>query len=146
MTIIPFALLIILAYHLIFVFTINAQHSEHNVINEFNQELETEQPLTTESITKSTNSVVRPSHSPVFQLPLDSKNKYRLFWTLDYEASLVNIEVRAKLNTLNDWFAIGFSDYGNITGADLCVLWFDKKPRAYFEVSFGRNKLGLIGI
>lgn len=77
---------------------------------------------------------LKSSKPEIHQLPLDRHNQYRLFWTVDYEASAVTIEVRANLRRRDDWFALGFSDYGNITEADLCVLWFDRQPKAHFQV------------
>lgn len=35
-----------------------------------------------------------------------------------------------------DWIAIGFSDYGQATGADLCVFWTDWKGNAMLDVIF----------
>lgn len=68
-----------------------------------------------------------------FQQPLDGKNKHRIFWSLDYDTQTATIEVRANLNRTRDWFAIGFSDYGNITEANLCVLWFDLTGKTHFD-------------
>ena len=76
-----------------------------------------------------------PSTPMFFQLPLDSEDKYRIFWTLDYKTETATIEVRANLDKETDWFAIGFSDYGNVSNADLCVLWFDWRLKSHFDVS-----------
>ena len=45
-----------------------------------------------------------------------------LSWTSDKDN--VEMEVRSVLAN-QDWLAIGFSDYGELTNADFCVLWRD---------------------
>lgn len=82
-----------------------------------------------------------PKNFKYFQISLDSENKYKLFWTLDYDAEVVNFEVRAKVLTRNDWFAIGFSDYGDVQDADLCVVWFDRTNKYHFDVSIIHDKI-----
>ncbi len=37
-----------------------------------------------------------------------------------------------------DWIAIGFSDRGELTGADLCVFWDDGDGRKILTVRMGR--------
>jgi hypothetical protein len=85
-------------------------------------------------ICKTSNKSESNANNFIFQVPLDSNNRFRLFWTIDYESEFVTLEVRSTLENKNDWFAIGFSDYGQITNADLCILWFDKKNRIHFQV------------
>ena len=70
----------------------------------------------------------------VFQIGLDPQNLYRLFWTVDYQSESLTLEVRTVLNNEYDWFAIGFSDYGELFGADLCILWADRKRKLHFQV------------
>ena len=70
-----------------------------------------------------------------FQTALDVDNHYHLFWTVDYETQSVTLEVRSVLEDKYGWFAIGFSDYGDIGGADLCILWTDKRFKTHFQVS-----------
>jgi hypothetical protein len=38
-----------------------------------------------------------------------------------------------------DWIGFGFSDRGDLEGADLCVLWVDWRGEFNFDVSIGRN-------
>ncbi|KAI1289348.1 Dopamine beta-hydroxylase [Halotydeus destructor] len=97
-------------------------------------------PLTIEP-----NPVDDDPEPPIFQLPLDKDNKYRLFWTLDYKFNTVTIEIRAVLNKKTDWFAIGFSNYGNITEADLCLIWFDRKMKPHFDDTW-TDELGFVNI
>ena len=75
------------------------------------------------------------AHNFTFQTELDPQNKFRLFWTIDYLTESLTFEVRVILKDANDWFAIGFSDYGEMVGADLCILWTDKKHKLHFQVS-----------
>lgn len=70
-----------------------------------------------------------------FQVPLDARNRFRLFWSIDYEAEVLTMEFRILLSGRYDWFAFGFSDYGEINNADLCIFWLDKKDRLHFKVS-----------
>ena len=76
---------------------------------------------------------IKPPKPIFFQQQLDSRNKHRIFWSLDYTTETATIEVRANLNKSRDWFAIGFSDYGEIVNADLCVLWFDSDGKSHFD-------------
>lgn len=71
-----------------------------------------------------------------FQINLDSEDLYRLFWNVDKSDETVLLEIRMKqsIGSPLDWFAIGFSDYGQIERADLCLLWFDKRGKLHFEV------------
>lgn len=36
----------------------------------------------------------------------------------------------------NSWFAIGFSDYGELKPADYCILWMDWHRDVKLQVSF----------
>jgi dopamine beta-monooxygenase len=86
--------------------------------------------VTTRLIEESKPKITKPL---IFQQPLDGHNKHRIFWSLDYKTKTATIEVRANLNRTRDWFAIGFSDYGNITLANLCVLWFDLSGKSHLD-------------
>lgn len=76
------------------------------------------------------------SKSINYQLNLDPDNKYRLFWTVDYDSQSVLFELRLIENRPLDWFAFGFSDYGSIANADLCLLWYDRRKKIHFDVRF----------
>jgi hypothetical protein len=71
----------------------------------------------------------------VFELPLDPGAEYRLFWSLDYPSSLVRFELHIPKLLYTSWFAIGFSDYGQFTDADFCILWADPAHRVHFLVN-----------
>ncbi|KAL3171520.1 hypothetical protein MRX96_013722 [Rhipicephalus microplus] len=57
---------------------------------------------------------------------------FRLYWTVDYEAESLTAELKLDLPS-DDWFTIGFSDRGDITLADVCVLWADPHGRPHLE-------------
>lgn len=69
---------------------------------------------------------------PYFETNLDPDDKLHLYWTVDYEDETVNFEVRVRASD-HDWIGIGFSDRGDITNADLCVLWTDRKRKNRFQ-------------
>ncbi|KAH8034344.1 hypothetical protein HPB51_023348 [Rhipicephalus microplus] len=69
-----------------------------------------------------------------FDLVLDPESRFRLYWTVDYEAESLTAELKLDLPS-DDWFTIGFSDRGDITLADVCVLWADPHGRPHLEVS-----------
>ncbi|XP_054157733.1 dopamine beta-hydroxylase-like [Oppia nitens] len=71
-----------------------------------------------------------------FQTALDADDRYRLFWTVDYETQSVTMELRLVLADINDWFAIGFSDYGDIRGADMCMFWTDRRHGKHRKTHF----------
>ncbi|RWS27720.1 Dopamine beta-hydroxylase-like protein [Leptotrombidium deliense] len=68
-----------------------------------------------------------------FQTALDTDDKIHMFWSIDYKAELVTIELRLNVPDDKLWFAVGFSAYGQITNADLCILWMDKKLNTHFD-------------
>lgn len=83
--------------------------------------------------TKSSSS----SADPVFQIPLDAKGDMKMYWTLDYSRNRVQFEIHVPLAP-SQWFAVGFSDYGEMTNADLCVLWMDWKGGIYMQVGYNK--------
>ncbi|XKL67505.1 hypothetical protein PGB90_002996 [Kerria lacca] len=68
----------------------------------------------------------------VSYISLDSSGNISLYWTLDYDEKYVKFEVHSPLRVW-EWFAIGFSDYGEFYPADYCVLWTGWKWRIKFE-------------
>ncbi|KPM05232.1 dopamine beta-hydroxylase-like protein [Sarcoptes scabiei] len=80
------------------------------------------------------------SEKPSYQIFLDSHNRYNLYWSLDYDSETILFELKLKLLKDNDWFVFGFSDYGSVSNADLCAIWFDRKRRLYFEDAKTNNE------
>lgn len=70
-----------------------------------------------------------------FNLNLDANNQYHFSWTVDYDDESLLIEVRYLAQGTFDWFAIGFSSYGQFTDADLCLFWYDTHRRTHLNVS-----------
>ena len=73
------------------------------------------------------------SSSRLFRIPLDANSTFS--WILDYPAGTVSVEVHTP-GGRDHWVAVGFSDYGSLLGADLCVLWRDWRGRAHMQVGF----------
>ncbi|KAG8195957.1 hypothetical protein JTE90_028931 [Oedothorax gibbosus] len=67
-----------------------------------------------------------------FETGLDPDDRLHLYWTVDYDEETVTFELRAKTSD-QDWIGVGFSDRGEITNADLCILWTDKKSKNRFQ-------------
>jgi hypothetical protein len=69
----------------------------------------------------------------IFRIPLDANSTFS--WTLDYPAGTVSVEVHTAASR-DHWVAVGFSDCGALTGADLCVLWRDWRGHTHLQVGF----------
>jgi hypothetical protein len=67
----------------------------------------------------------------IFRIPLDNNSTFS--WTLDYPAGTVSVEVHTIAGK-DQWVAVGFSDYGALEGADLCVLWRDWRGHTHLQV------------
>ncbi|KAH9395206.1 hypothetical protein TYRP_020965 [Tyrophagus putrescentiae] len=52
--------------------------------------------------------------------------------SVDQADESVVFELRIAQQQLN-WFAFGFSAYGSVAEADLCLLWFDKRGKLWFD-------------
>lgn len=75
---------------------------------------------------------ILPGDHQVFYVPLDGLSKIKLYWIIDYHSKQLTFEVHLPKEF--GWFALGFSDRGNLFPADYCLLWYDWKRRAHFEV------------
>ncbi|XP_022668942.1 dopamine beta-hydroxylase-like isoform X1 [Varroa destructor] len=78
------------------------------------------------------DAVSSNGNSPVSSLQLDSFGHFYLFWQVDYQARVVTFELKLQIHP-SSWFAFGFSDRGNLSGADTCVLWVDRRGQHHFE-------------
>lgn len=69
-----------------------------------------------------------------FSVTLDNVGNHTLYWQLDYEKRVVALEVQSKIPPTG-WLAVGFSDYGDILNADLCIFWPDWRGKVNFQVA-----------
>lgn len=67
-----------------------------------------------------------------FRVPLDPRGDLRLAWNISYASQEVYMELRAA--ELRHGLVLGMSDHGELTNADLVVLW-DSGSKSYFGVS-----------
>lgn len=64
----------------------------------------------------------------VYNAPLDDTGRSVVYWTVDYAFRSIKFEVHFATDGGHfDWLALGFSDRGNFTGADFCVMWVNWK-------------------
>ncbi|KAH9491455.1 hypothetical protein Btru_049917, partial [Bulinus truncatus] len=77
-----------------------------------------------------------------YKLHLDSGGRYLFQWSLDNEKNEIDVQLSAKV-TSDIWFAVGFSDYGQVTSADLVVFWTDVRGNHHF-VDSHTNDHGII--
>ncbi|XP_053655726.2 dopamine beta-hydroxylase [Cherax quadricarinatus] len=78
-------------------------------------------------------SPIHPDLSPIYDVALDFNDTHHLFWRLDYPSEEVKFEVHSRGRASQPWLAVGFSDRGQLTGADLCVLWTDWHGHVHFQ-------------
>lgn len=66
---------------------------------------------------------------------LDPRGELKLKWRVNYGARkiLFRLEFSEKAPSIN-WFAIGFSDRGDLENSDICLVWTDYVGRDHFEV------------
>jgi len=70
-----------------------------------------------------------------YHAELDTKGKLRLFWDIDPPTETVTFRLEAKVNK-NSVIGFGFSDYGEITNADMVMMWTDDAGKHHFQVNF----------
>ena len=71
-----------------------------------------------------------------YSTPVDTDGVFWLHWDVDYVTSTVHFRLRAHLAASYGWFGLGFSDYGEITNADLAVFWTDEDGWHHFQVIY----------
>lgn len=78
----------------------------------------------------------------IFRIPLDTNSTFS--WTLDYPAGTISVEVHTTAGQ-DHWVAVGFSDYGALEDADLCVLWRDWRGHTHLQVCWnGHTSTGML--
>jgi len=64
-----------------------------------------------------------------FQLPqkLTLEDGFQYYWKVDHLLERVDVEMHVLLNSSSssEWFAVGFSNYGDLYPSDLCFYWED---------------------
>ncbi|KAK7604848.1 hypothetical protein V9T40_006034 [Parthenolecanium corni] len=65
-------------------------------------------------------------------ISLDPTGNTSMYWSLDYDQQFVKFEIHLPLRKW-EWFAIGFSDYGEFYPADYCILWTGWKDGIKFQ-------------
>ncbi|XP_065570089.1 dopamine beta-hydroxylase-like isoform X4 [Artemia franciscana] len=63
---------------------------------------------------------------------MDDNGKFELKWTPLFNEEKVVFLLKAQLSK-KSWIGIGFSDYGNLTGSDLCFYWEDWRGRGHMQ-------------
>ncbi|XP_045448195.1 tyramine beta-hydroxylase [Melitaea cinxia] len=81
------------------------------------------------SIPKQRGKVIAKSEAV-----LDPRGELKLKWRVNYGARkiLFRLEFSEKAPSIN-WFAIGFSDRGDLENSDICLVWTDYIGRNHFE-------------
>lgn len=69
-----------------------------------------------------------------YSLSLDPDSNFRLSWTPDFVKEEIQFRVDISQSPPQSWFALGFSDRGDWTGADLCIGWEDWKGSFIVQV------------
>lgn len=81
---------------------------------------------------KSNPSSAPPRLPMPFRVPLDPHGDLQLAWNISYADQEVYMELRVA--DLQHGVVLGMSDRGELTNADLVVLW-DSGANSYFGVS-----------
>ncbi|MEQ2257213.1 hypothetical protein ILYODFUR_032381, partial [Ilyodon furcidens] len=80
------------------------------------------------SLKPSPSSPLPPLSMP-FRMPLDPRGDLQLAWNISYSSQEVYIQLRVA--DLRHGVILGMSDRGELTNADLVVLW-DTGTKSYF--------------
>ncbi|CAH1109286.1 unnamed protein product [Psylliodes chrysocephalus] len=77
---------------------------------------------------------VKGSEKKIFNVSLNGDSSINLHWILDYSYSNVIFEIH--LPSDYGWFAVGFSDRGNLYPADYCLLWKNVKGKVSLQDTY----------
>lgn len=75
---------------------------------------------------------------------LDSLRRFHLWWDVNYKTNTVNFRLLAVV-TPDEWFGVGYSQYGKATNADYFVHWTDKEKMHHCKDAW-TDKNGLLHI
>lgn len=81
---------------------------------------------------KSNPSIPLPPLPMPFRVPLDPRGELQLAWNISYADQVIYMEL--KVADLRHGVVLGMSDRGELTNADLVVLWYSG-TKSYFGVS-----------
>ncbi|XP_056637105.1 tyramine beta-hydroxylase isoform X2 [Diorhabda sublineata] len=70
----------------------------------------------------------------IYHVSLRGDNSIKLYWSLDYNSETVIFEIHIPSDY--GWFAIGFSDRGNLFPSDICLLWRDLKGISHLKDAY----------
>uniref|UniRef100_A0A6P7GAW1 Tyramine beta-hydroxylase n=1 Tax=Diabrotica virgifera virgifera TaxID=50390 RepID=A0A6P7GAW1_DIAVI len=73
----------------------------------------------------------RGDSSEIYHVSLNVDNSVKLYWTLDYSSETISFEIHIPQDY--GWFAIGFSDRGQLFPADYCLLWKNLKKKVSLD-------------
>lgn len=82
---------------------------------------------------KSGSSDALPPLPMPFHVPLDPRGELHLAWNISYASQMIYMELRAA--ELKRGVLLGMSDQGELTRADLVLLW-NTGTKSYFGVRF----------
>ncbi|XP_057321265.1 tyramine beta-hydroxylase [Microplitis mediator] len=80
--------------------------------------------------------------SKVNELPIHSValgSQATLFWRVEPTKEVIQFEIHFTAEE-RAWFAVGFSDRGEITPADYCILWSDWHLKVHFQDAWSDDK------
>ncbi|XP_064616993.1 dopamine beta-hydroxylase-like [Liolophura sinensis] len=66
---------------------------------------------------------------------LDHTHRFHLAWDVDYPRETVNFHLTVRVGT-DQWFGMGFSDYGESTNADVLVVWTNSRGTHFFQDAY----------
>lgn len=94
-------------------------------------------PLWALGVSRGDALVLSPSQAgPVYTQKLCPGLNFQ--WQVDYSNKVIIAEVtylagNESSDSSKDWIAIGFSDYGQLQDADMCVMWTDWRGRLFLQ-------------
>ncbi|XP_019872323.2 tyramine beta-hydroxylase [Aethina tumida] len=78
------------------------------------------------------------SHQRIFKVSLNGENTISMSWMLDYSDGSVAFEIHIPPGY--GWFALGFSDRGDLFPADYCLLWEDLKGKLRLQDTWATDE------
>lgn len=89
-------------------------------------------PVDLSSVESGPSGALPPLPMP-FHMPLDPRGELHLAWNISYATQEIYMELRVA--DLHQGVLLGMSDQGELTNADLVVLW-NTGSKSYFGVGY----------